>query len=485
MIKPVSFRTALLVLTLLLQSNIATAAVQTYVREYTYQASEADSKLSARAIALQEVKRILLSELGTHVSSLVQMKTSSDGTRLSTEEIETLSAGVVHVDILSEKWDGVTYVLKAQIKADPEDVLKSLNDMLDASKKQKRITALEGDLTKMRMANINVSEALKQSRKETDAALAEIARLKQQLAQKQTTATQQTLQAEYKKQVDVVTLQEWFDVANSYYQKKDYKQAFNLFHKAAEQGYAEAQFSIGVMYANGEGVTRDSKQAVYWYQKAAKQSVAKAQYNLGAMYHKGDGVQKNEAQAISWYRKAAEQGLPDAEMNLGLRYDYGLGVQKDNIQAAYWYKRAAENDLAEAQYFIATMYDTGTGVSKDAQQAAIWYRKAAEQGYAEAQYALGNVYQTGQGAHQDYDQAQFWYSKAADQGNSSAQLNLGIMYVKGQGASQNLALAYFWINLSAEQGNVNALKNRELLKGILSPKQMDEAKNLSRNHLNQ
>ena len=51
-------------------SNTALAAEQTYVREYVYQASEIDSKVTARAIALQEVKRILLSELGTHVGGL-------------------------------------------------------------------------------------------------------------------------------------------------------------------------------------------------------------------------------------------------------------------------------------------------------------------------------------------------------------------------------------------------------------------------------
>ncbi len=106
-------------------TSIATAAEQTYVREYTYQASEADSKISARAIALQEVKRELLSELGTHVSSLVKQKSASDGNQLSTEAIETLSAGVTRVEILDEKWNGTVYVLKAQIKADPEDVLKS------------------------------------------------------------------------------------------------------------------------------------------------------------------------------------------------------------------------------------------------------------------------------------------------------------------------------------------------------------------------
>jgi TPR repeat protein len=56
-----------------------------------------------------------------------------------------------------------------------------------------------------------------------------------------------------------------------------YKQAVYWYQKAADQGYAEAQSILGVMYANGKGVLKDDKQAVYWYQKAADQGLAEAQ----------------------------------------------------------------------------------------------------------------------------------------------------------------------------------------------------------------
>ena len=162
-------------------SHIANADEQTYVREYTYQANEADTKISARAISIQEVKLQLLNELGTHVSSLVKQQTTSDGNSLSSVQVETLSAGVVSVVILDEQWNGTTYVLKAQIKADPADVLKSIDKMLDADKKQKQISQLSDDLTKVSSENIQISESLTQSRKEASAALAEIERLKIQL----------------------------------------------------------------------------------------------------------------------------------------------------------------------------------------------------------------------------------------------------------------------------------------------------------------
>jgi hypothetical protein len=58
--------------------------------------------------------------------------------------------------------------------------------------------------------------------------------------------------------------------------------------QAAEQGYAEAQYNLGVMYANGEGVPEDDTEAVKWYRKAAEQGLAKAQYNLGGRYDFGN-----------------------------------------------------------------------------------------------------------------------------------------------------------------------------------------------------
>ena len=52
----------------------------------------------------------------------------------------------------------------------------------------------------------------------------------------------------------------------------------------AEQGDAEAQYLLGVMYDYGRGVPEDAAEAVKWTLKAAKQGFAKAQYSLGFMY---------------------------------------------------------------------------------------------------------------------------------------------------------------------------------------------------------
>ena len=86
----------------------------------------------------------------------------------------------------------------------------------------------------------------------------------------------------------------------------------------AQQGDADAQFWIGHMYKNGQGVTQDSKQAVKWFRKSAEQGHAKAQYNLGLMYASGKGVTQNYVLAHMWWNIAASSGDKDATKNRDL-----------------------------------------------------------------------------------------------------------------------------------------------------------------------
>ncbi len=68
------------------------------------------------------------------------------------------------------------------------------------------------------------------------------------------------------------------------FQRGDYATAIRELRPLAEQGVAEAQFNLGIMYNNGHGVPQDYAKAVKWYRKAAEQGYAEAQHNLGFMY---------------------------------------------------------------------------------------------------------------------------------------------------------------------------------------------------------
>ena len=78
--------------------------------------------------------------------------------------------------------------------------------------------------------------------------------------------------------------------------------------QAAEQGDATAQFYLGNMYANGEGVPQDAAEAVRWYRLAAEQGQADAQYGLGIMYATGRGVLKDSVLAHMWSNIASANG---------------------------------------------------------------------------------------------------------------------------------------------------------------------------------
>ncbi len=110
----------------------------------------------------------------------------------------------------------------------------------------------------------------------------------------------------------------------------DYKKVVYWYQKSAEQGNAEAQFNLGDIYSNGNALAQyvlgesyskhtdglsgkeippqDYKKAFHWYQKAAEQGYADAQVSLGCMYDSGQGVPQDKQKAFVWFSLARAQG---------------------------------------------------------------------------------------------------------------------------------------------------------------------------------
>lgn len=131
-------------------------------------------------------------------------------------------------------------------------------------------------------------------------------------------------------------------------EKQDYMNAYQVFKTLADQGDAEAQHNLAILYRQGKGVMQDSKLAAEWFRKAADQGLPSAQYYLGHLYDVGDGVEKNPELAVSWYQKAAQQGNPMAQSNLGVAYIAGEGIKQDIILAYVWFSLAASQGLTAA-----------------------------------------------------------------------------------------------------------------------------------------
>ena len=146
----------------------------------------------------------------------------------------------------------------------------------------------------------------------------------------------------------------------------------------AEQGDAEAQSSLGLMYSDGSGVPRNDVEAVRWYRLAADQGFGPAQVNLGVRYADGRGVPQDDAEAVRWYLLAANQGNTVAQYNVGIMYEDGRGVPQDDAEAVRWYRLVADQGYAPAQYNFGLMFDAGRGVRsrcpRRRRSAVRWYR---------------------------------------------------------------------------------------------------------------
>jgi TPR repeat protein len=84
------------------------------------------------------------------------------------------------------------------------------------------------------------------------------------------------------------------------------------------------------------GQPKDQKQAAYWYRLAAEKGLAEAQYSLGRLYARGQGVPHDEEQATAWVRAAASQVYAPAAARLGARYATGNATTQDDRLAYFW-----------------------------------------------------------------------------------------------------------------------------------------------------
>jgi TPR repeat protein len=115
---------------------------------------------------------------------------------------------------------------------------------------------------------------------------------------------------------------------------------------AAESGDAEAQCGLGLKFSHA-GTGRDPGQAVRWFRRAALQDHALAQFNLGVMLTNGDGVPQDIAEGLTWTRKAADGGDPAAQYILGSKCHRSSVSHSDQdcaesrIEAYKWFYLAA------------------------------------------------------------------------------------------------------------------------------------------------
>ena len=120
--------------------------------------------------------------------------------------------------------------------------------------------------------------------------------------------------------------------------------------KAANLGYAPAQFYLAKLYEGGEaGLKKDLNEARVWTQRAADAGDRKAMHNLALYFVEGAGGPKNTTTAAQWFRRAADLGLVDSQYNLGRLYEEGFGVSQNPAEAYKWYLIASRSGDGESR----------------------------------------------------------------------------------------------------------------------------------------
>lgn len=219
---------------------------------------------------------------------------------------------------------------------------------------------------------------------------------------------------------------------------------FDDTRKKAEEGVAEAQVVMGDAYRDpknfGEvlvidtvqgkrirrnlsdaGFSQDFNKAFEWYQKAASNGLAEAQYKLGMLFGNGDGVPKDSGKAFEWYLKAAMQGHAGAQAELGHSYEYGIGVSKDSAKAVWWYQKAVAQNNVEAEKALGWAYLGGYSlVPKNEAKGIELILKAASQGDDSAQGLIGLQYMRGDFLDKDLVRAYAWMLLSSAQKNLEA-----------------------------------------------------------------
>ena len=168
--------------------------------------------------------------------------------------------------------------------------------------------------------------------------------------------------------------------------------------EANNQGNAKAEYLLGLLYEQGDGVPQDLDQSRYFFGKAADQDYGPAQYAPGKMLINAEfddsNQQGSEAEAIkakvgrgvSLLLRAAKAGYAPAQYRLGLMYYNGQGVDTDRHAALRAFRQAAHQGLAAAAFMAARCYESGEGTRKDPVAAKLYLQQTIKIAGSDSRY---------------------------------------------------------------------------------------------------
>lgn len=299
--------------------------------------------------------------------------------------------------------------------------------------------------------------------------------------------------------------------------ERDRGLAIQMLTRAAEEGFAPAQYNLSQAHLFGRGVPEDRSRALRWLEsaasqddlfalmelaseidmfeepqhiervqnlldRAAAQGEAEALYGLASHTHYTckDGFETCNEREIGYLRQASEKGHIDAQLELGM----ALGRGVDDTEAFHWTLRAAESGSFLAMRNVADAYYQGDGVALDYARSADWAERAAldqpeerpfvqPRGYGaiyvyhfaltprlaelsarrEARQRMAIMYRDGIGVPRDLGMAAWFFGMGGSDGPGGAAYRLAEQYASGTVRDRDLDAARHWYGVAIEWGN--------------------------------
>lgn len=236
--------------------------------------------------------------------------------------------------------------------------------------------------------------------------------------------------------------------------------AYTLFHMAAIQGNAYAQYQLGRMCRDGVGTEANLVTSKQWYEKAfwsfrdmeQKMADDRLYYRLGSMNLTGTGTEVDLEQARFYFEKAVELGNADALYGLGRLYLKLEYSDYDPAKAVAYLERAVAKDNAFAKYQLGKLLCQGDFVEKDIAKGLPLLEDLAQNGVSFAAYIAGKVYLKEEG-WKDIKKAIAYFKQAVEDGNSYGEYQLGKLYYFGNGVRIDRDRGLEYLKASAAHGN--------------------------------
>lgn len=234
-----------------------------------------------------------------------------------------------------------------------------------------------------------------------------------------------------------------------------FEAAYSIFMLLKNKGVNEAHVYLGRICMYAKNNLQNDKRAIVHFKEAAENGSCEAQYHLGMCYADGIGVEEDDQEANHWLLLAAEEGHAGAQCELGLRYKTGRGLEKNHKEALRFLRLAAAQgeEMAKACLQIRKPGAVFTEFEVETKE---WNAVLAEEGGAESEFLLGC-------AEFDSEEAFRWFSRAAEAGHGDAQFRLACCYWYGDGVGQDEAIAMSWLRAASKNGVKEAQEMKQTL----------------------